>query len=281
MNTRITVLVNNSVRQPKLLAEHGFSLYIESHKKILFDTGQGRTLLHNAEVLGIDLVDLDYVILSHGHYDHTGGLYPLLGETQHRLPVYLHEDVFTNKIALDSSGGKETVERYIGIAHTSQEYESCGADFHFVHSYTVIDNDVATVSDITHPHGWQSNDSRLQVKDPHGSLSPDPFRDDLSLLLETDSGPVILLGCAHAGIIEIVDTISHVSGYNKFFAIIGGSHLAKASRPYIERAVQMLRSYTFDVIALTHCTGCEVEALLQQSFPGIFVPVYAGTQFVF
>jgi 7,8-dihydropterin-6-yl-methyl-4-(beta-D-ribofuranosyl)aminobenzene 5'-phosphate synthase len=115
----------------------------------------------------------------------------------------------------------------------------------------------------------------------NGKILDDPFNDDLSLLLETHSGPVVLLGCAHAGIVEILDDLSAKTGHREFHAVIGGIHLGTASEEYIEKAIESFRKYNVKIIGTSHCTGFHASARIMARFKKEFVPAHVGSVFEF
>ena len=278
MIKKVTVICENSVQTPLPVAgEHGLSFYIEGDEgDTLFDTGQGIGLLHNMKMLGKDASGIKRIILSHGHYDHTGGLLPLLEEIKTEIPVYLHPAAFNEKSALLPSGDL----RNIGFQASREVYESKGASFREIPGFAKVADSVYAISDIKHHDGWKAWDTRLMRKTDNG-ISADPFEDDLSLILETAQGPVVLLGCAHAGIIEILESISKETGYKSFHAVIGGTHLDSAPAGYVKGAVEALKEYKVQVIAVSHCTGFRVACMFAHEFKDKFINASVGRIFEF
>ena len=282
MTYKVTVLCENSVVEPfppGLAGEHGLAFLIEGKKTTLFDTGQGVALINNLKIMGKDIDSIDRIIISHGHYDHTGGLMPFLKERKEKIPVFLHADGFINKVALVQLGD-QTIELPIGFQHKKEEYEQQGAEFKYINDFTKMDDDFYTISDVKRPDGWKTWDARLKCK-KNDKIIEDSFNDDLSILLKTDSGPVVLLGCAHAGIIEILDNLSLKTGYKEFHAVIGGTHLGTAPEDYIQKSIECLKKYNVKVIGTSHCTGFLVSCIIRNRFEKEFTTASVGNTFDF
>lgn len=278
MINKVTVICENSVQTPlPVIGEHGLSFYIEgSDGATIFDTGQGLGFMHNMKILGKEIDSIDRVILSHGHYDHTGGLLPMLKERDADTPVYLHPGAFNEKGALMPSGEV----RHIGFQASREVYEAAGARFMEIRGFAKVTESITAVSEIPHPEGWRAWDTRLMRK-KGDSISADPFEDDLSLLLETPSGPVVLLGCAHAGIIEILESISRETGYKSFHAVIGGTHLDSAPVEYVDWAADVIKKFMVQKVAVSHCTGFRVSARFSRIFGEKFINASVGRVFEF
>jgi len=278
MIKKITVICENSIEIPfPVIGEHGLSFYIEGDNDVtIFDTGQGLGFMHNMKLLGKDISSINRVILSHGHYDHTGGLLPLLKERDSATPVFLHPAAFIDKGALLPSNEV----RHIGFQAMREDYKKEGADFREISGFTEDTDSISAISDISHPEGWKAWDTRLMRKAEDGVI-PDPFEDDLSLLLNTPSGPVVLLGCAHAGIIEILDSISEETGHKSFHAVIGGTHLDSAPNDYVEKTIGVLKKYNVEKIAASHCTGLRIASRLAGEFGDKFINASVGKTFEF
>lgn len=280
MKTKITVICENSVLVPfRLIGEHGLSFLIEGDKSSLFDTGQGLGIMNNLNLLGKEADSIDRIIISHGHYDHTGGLIEILKNKPGKMPVYLNEDALLEKIALFESP-QGNIERDIGIPLGREDYEGEGADFSFISRFAGIDDKLHALSNIKRSPDWKGWDARLKQKN-NGFIIDDPFNDDLSLLIETDSGPVVLLGCAHAGIVEILNDLSEETGCREFHAVIGGTHLGSASEEYIEQAIETLKKYRVKIIGTSHCTGFRVACSMASVFKEEFRNASVGTVFEF
>jgi 7,8-dihydropterin-6-yl-methyl-4-(beta-D-ribofuranosyl)aminobenzene 5'-phosphate synthase len=221
MELGITILCDNSISKSGFIGEHGFSLLIESEdEKYLFDTGPGMSLPLNLKGLNKDLKGLDKVFISHGHYDHTGGLKWVIQQLG-KVEVVAHPDIFSMHMLLDSQDmGKPP--RYIGCQFSQQELEHLGATFTFVDSTKEVSSGLWFVTGVDPDPENLSNDARLVI--PQGEkFIRDPIKDDASLLLETDGAPILVLGCAHAGVFNILDHIRENMGIDKLQASLGGN----------------------------------------------------------
>ena len=280
MKTKITVLCENSVLVPfPLIAEHGLAVLIEQEDTTLLDTGQGFGLINNMKALGKDPRAIKRLIISHGHFDHTGGIMPLLKERESGIPIYAHPDAFANKVAHIPTG-VDPIEVPIGMRSSREDMEKAGAEFRPLAGFQKITDTLGALTEVKRPEGWKTWDVRLKQKN-NGNTVDDPFNDDCSLLLMTDSGPVVLLGCAHAGIVEILDDLAERSGYREFHAVIGGTHLETAPAEYVEKAISILKKYRVKKIAVSHCTGFSIACRMAREFPGEFSNASVGAVFEF
>lgn len=280
MKTLVTVLCENTAGIPmRIVGEHGFSVLIErGEDSLLFDTGQGIGLLANAVSIGKDLSRVGRVVLSHGHYDHTGGLKALIEKTA-AVKVLAHPDVFCERFARrNNHNGRNLLP--IGIPYSRDELEGLGASFDLSPAWREIQPGVCVSGEIPRPEGWQSRDPRLVVRDGNG-FSPDPFWDDLSLILDTDKGPVLLLGCAHAGLSAIMHHARRKAGIRRFHAIVGGTHLGAAEKKDWEEAAHLIEDCQVELIATSHCTGFHANCFLSSRFGDRVVPAQAGAVFEF
>ena len=279
---QVTVLCENTIGTPMpkgLIGEHELSFLIEDKHTILYDTGQGVGIINNMELMGKDVNAIDKIIISHGHYDHTGGLMPVLNQRESGVPVYLHSDAFQNKIAyIETPEGNFEIP--IGFQYKQHDYEGSSAEFNFISHFTQIDDQIFAIADIERPEGWKTWDARLKCKNGD-AIKDDSFNDDLSLLLETDSGPVVLLGCAHAGVVEILDDLSNKTGHKQFHAVIGGTHLGSAPEAYINKAMDTFKKYNVRILGTSHCTGFHASAKIMSQFKDEFVQASVGSAFNF
>ncbi len=279
---KLTVISENTVTVPiprGLIGEHGLSFLIEDEDVTLFDTGQGVGAVNNLGLMGKDINAIDRIVISHGHYDHTGGLMPILMERDTGLPVFVHEDAFIPKVARIAFPEKN-VDIPIGFQHAREEYEEAGAKFMHVSGLTPIHGTVNSISAIPRPEGWRSWDTILKQVSGDDVID-DPFIDDLSLVVETGSGPVLLLGCAHAGVIEIMEAVKKETGHDQFYAVIGGTHLGSASDQYISDTAEAFDRFNVKVIAPSHCTEFKAASILREKFPDRFHTASVGDTFEF
>lgn len=272
---RVTVLSENSVQRRGLLAEHGFAVWIEADDhRILFDTGQGLVLSHNARVLGIDLGKADAVVLSHGHFDHTGGLagtaLPLSGAT-----VFVHPDAFRPRY-VRRDGVAHAVES--PIRSVDELYSRAGrvvltAKPAEIRPGLVVSGAIPRQTDFEDTGGAFYLDQDLQ--------RPDPIEDDQALVIRTPEGLVLLIGCAHAGVVNTLNHARRITGEHRVLAVLGGMHLAAAKQERIARTVRALAEAGVARIAPAHCTGAAATAVLASEFPDRYFPCPTGTVAVF
>lgn len=271
MSLRITILCENTAAPRELIGEHGFSALIERGKeKVLFDTGQGMGLVHNAGLLGVDLTGITEVVLSHGHYDHAGGLKDLLHQTG-GARITAHPHIFQAKYA--RRNGKM---HYIGIPFSPEALEGWGGTLRFSEEAVEVAPGITTTGAIPRQTSFEGKDKDLLVKTDNG-YEEDKLLDDLSLIIETPQGNVVLLGCAHAG---LINTLSHVTaqmGKDSFRWIIGGTHLGFYGPERLEEVMGELRSFSIDNIGVSHCTGLSAGARLAQEMGHRFRFCTVGT----
>lgn len=277
---KITILCENTAGAPiGVVGEHGFSALIEGQEEsILLDTGQGLGLKNNALILGADLSEVTKVVLSHGHYDHTGGL-PQVLEAAEGAEIIAHPDIFSDKYAI-ANNGDDISYRYIGIPYRRSYLEDgYGVRFSFYSEFLEISKDVFFSGEVPRKTTFEHQDTNLVAGD---LKRPDPLWDDTSLLMETRSGPVIITGCAHSGIVNVMNHFSEQTGHRKFHAVIGGTHLGFLhSEDQLEKTMNAFDDYGLDLIAVSHCTGNYAAARCFNRFGKRFAFAQAGTVFSF
>jgi len=269
---KITTIVEDTIYKSELLAEHGISMLIEvDGQQILFDTGQsGDVLIKNATTIGIDLRTIDKLILSHGHYDHTGGIRTLSVLTD-SVDAYAHSDLFGNKWVKDK---KE--ERYIGIPVSKQAMLGWGFELHLEKEPMKISKSVMTTGEIPRVTEFETVPSRLRLHDNDGFVQ-DQIYDDLSLVVRSEKGLVLMLGCAHSGLVNILTHVrKSYNDANKIRLVIGGTHLVDANKERIEKTIRTLKEFGVEKIAASHCTGEPAIIMLYQAFGDDMIANHVG-----
>ncbi len=258
---RLTVLCDDLVLSRRLLGEHGLALLVQTpSRRVLWDTGSGLTLLHNARELGVDLAELDAVCLSHGHYDHTGGLGAALAMTG-SVPVYGHPAIFGAKYRMRE--GRDPV--HIGIPWKRQELEQKGARMVLRREMTRLGPDLWLTGEIPREHEEEGCDSPFRVLHK-GQFRPDPLEDDQALVVRTRRGLLVILGCAHAGLGNTLRQVRRQAGSTPILAVVGGMHLLHTRPDGVRRAVALLEEAGVQEVYPGHCTGLRAEAALLDAF---------------
>ncbi|MDY7109528.1 MAG: MBL fold metallo-hydrolase [Planctomycetota bacterium] len=273
---RVTVLVENTAARADLGAEHGLAYWIEvGDRRVLFDTGQTDLILRNAAALEVDLASADTIVLSHGHFDHTGGLaavLPLCPEAR----VFIHPRAFEAKFSRHPDGkvhdismpaaSAEALHRHAGpVTQTDQPAE-------------IVDRLFATgavprVNDFEDTGG----DFHLDA----ACTTPDPIVDDQALYFRGSEGVAVLLGCAHAGVVNTLEHIAHLTEGKPIHTVLGGMHLHSAIDRRLAATTEALRAHSIALLGPAHCTGADPTALLRARFPDAFAECHAGSRFDF
>jgi 7,8-dihydropterin-6-yl-methyl-4-(beta-D-ribofuranosyl)aminobenzene 5'-phosphate synthase len=236
MKFKVTTLCENNIGHgsKNLIGEHGLSFYIEAdNHRILFDTGQNLAIANNAEVLGIDLSRIDTVVLSHGHYDHSSGLKSLL-DCNTNFTLCAHPDVFGPK--LRGAGDKH---KYIGIPVDRNALEQKGINIRLDKDSARIAPGITSTGAIPFKNDFEAVEADFYLK--KGDDYPaDTLADDRALILDTEKGLVVLLGCSHRGVVNTLTHVTQITGHTKIHAILGGLHLGKASDEKLSNIVDHL-----------------------------------------
>ena len=259
MTIRLTILCENSVARPfGLLGEHGFACYLETPQgNYLFDTGQGKTLLPNARCLEKDLTTIKALLISHGHYDHTGGLQPLL-EHSSGLDIYAHPAIFTTRY-WEIEGRRHDV----GIPWRRDYLESLGARFQLQKELIEVGPGVYLTGEIPRRNDFEKGDTNQLAVTAEGCIQqPDPLADDLSMVVTSQKGLILVLGCAHAGLVNIIKYVTQKFPGQRIHAVVGGTHLGFADDEQFEQTLKTLDRFQIDKLGVSHCTGLPKAAQL-------------------
>ena len=248
---KITTIVENQSKHGNLLSEHGLSLLIECDNKcILFDTGASDLIVKNAMSLAVNPADIDYIILSHGHYDHTGGL-----KYMENKKVYVHPDIFIPKYKKINSQYK-----YIGLPHAREYYEKeNNIEFVEVQQSTKLTENVELHVDFKKQ---VVGDFYLRT---NNNYIHNVFTDELALSINTNNGLVIVTGCAHSGIINIIEKVIEDNGTRTIYALLGGFHLVNLSQKEVKIIAEKINHYHIKKIGISHCTGDKLAKYLNES----------------
>jgi len=275
VEVRVTTLCENTATSG-FLAESGLSILVEVEGlKILVDTGPSSTAVHNAPLLGIDLSTIDKIVLSHGHYDHTGGLREVL-RIKKDVEVIAHPDIWASKY---TRRDKQAREHHIGIPFSREELESLGARFRLTREPVRVSEHTITTGEIPMVSGYEQVEDNLFIKED-GHFLQDPLADDLALVIDAEFGLVVILGCAHRGIINTLRHAQKLTGKNSVYAAIGGTHLIRASKERVKKTVNDLKNMGIKKLGASHCTGFRAQSRLFQEFGEAFLLNNAGTRII-
>ncbi len=274
----ISVLVDNSVCMDSgrgIWAEHGLSYWVDNGRaRVLFDTGaSGDVLMNNVRRMGLELSSADAIVLSHGHHDHVGGLEAALKALPPEAPIYMHPDAQRPK----HSGRPGQARRSDSPFFMADRF---GEGRKVVRSRQPLE---------LAPGIWMTGQvpRRYDIEDTGGRFfidselsQPDPIPDDQALFLPGAAGTTVILGCAHAGIINTLEYVQELSGGAPIACVIGGTHLEKASEERIEWTIEKLRCLKVREIHPCHCTGMEASLRLSKAIGGASCPAWTGWSMV-
>jgi 7,8-dihydropterin-6-yl-methyl-4-(beta-D-ribofuranosyl)aminobenzene 5'-phosphate synthase len=251
------------------------SAFIETDRgNYLFDTGGGRSIVANSLTLDKDLRTVRKIFLSHGHYDHTGGL-PEVLKLKGTVDVHAHPHVFLDRMAMLEENGKET-KRFIGIPYKKGYLESLGANFVFNTDFTEVEKGLFLTGEVPRKTSFEKPDPRL-FSEINGKTEPDVFLDDQSLIMENEKGFILILGCAHSGMINIIHHVMNKTGKQKFYAILGGTHLDFLTPEQLEESINALNELEIERIGVSHCTGMRAACRLGLEFGERYFYGYVGS----
>ena len=263
---KVTVIVDNCTRKRELLAEHGLAFLIEYQgKNILFDTGQGMALLNNLKKLNFDINKLDAVIISHGHYDHTGALKEVC-DANPNIPVFIHPKAFDKRYSLHKDGSLHN----IGIQYDFGD----NLNLKLIDKPTEIFNSFFLTGTIPLQNHFEDSGGNFFIDKQckHRDLIPD----DQAVFIETSKGITVILGCSHSGVINTLNYIKKLSKSRKICNVIGGMHLVNANDYRIDKTINELQKFNLKMLYPTHCTGFNASTKLYNHFKECCQPLVAG-----
>lgn len=257
-----TLLENNLSRNRSLTAEHGLSFLVETgNKKILFDCSAGKAARRNAEKMHVSLKNVDYVIVSHSHYDHAGG-YPDMVTHGVYAPLVTGERFFEEKYARD--GDKYT---YLGCGFGPELLEKKKISHLVCKGQLTLFEGCHVVGGFERKYAFEKPPARF-VRLTADGMVEDDFPDEVCLVLEESNGLVVIAGCSHPGILNMLDSIQERFG-RSVYAVFGGSHLVEADEERLNVTLDRLRDMELGMIGFNHCTGDMAQERLCAGADGV------------
>ena len=258
----LTVLVdNNTIIDQYYIGEPALSFWIEvNNKKILFDTGFSDAFIKNARILNIDLKKADYLILSHGHFDHTGGIEPyidLVGERAKNIKLVAHPFIFNRKIYegfgnIGARKRKEEIADYFDLSLSKKPLW--------------LTKDLCFLGQIPRRDNFEAK-TPLGIVIKNGKKFPDYLMDDSALVYKSMKGIVVITGCSHSGICNIIEYAKKVcGGRQKILDVVGGFHLLNTKKGILDKTIEYLKRCEIMDFHPCHCTDLQAKIELGKHF---------------
>ncbi|NLK95788.1 MAG: MBL fold metallo-hydrolase [Clostridiales bacterium] len=271
---KITTLIENNKNEENslLINEHGLSLFIKYNGvNILFDTGQSGEFINNAIKLDIDLKEIDYVIVSHNHYDHGGGIKSLNDYLKKPFKLLVGKGFFKDKYKLLDNGnyiphGKTFDERFIIDNHIMLSYVN--------KDIMEISKDLYLFSNFQRYNTVEELSNKFYILKDNKYIK-DEFKEEIVLGINTEKGLILIVGCAHIGIVNILESISKRTN-KKIYGVIGGCHLVNGSKERIQFTVDYFKTKNIKLLGLCHCTGEDGMKVISKEFKEEFIYNYTG-----
>lgn len=268
---RITLLVDHSPARPDLETEHGLSFLVEADDQVvLFDAGATEAAFRNAERLGTPWRRISRIVLSHGHWDHTGGLVPFL-QALPEAEVYLHPRAMAPKYSLHPGKPVRTLSMPQEVQALLQARMG---RLHWSTASMHLGKGIGLTGPIPRRHPEETYSGPFYL-DPEGR-EPDSLEDDQALWITTQQGIVLVLGCAHAGVANTLDHLQMLTGKKSTLAVVGGFHLSAAPEARIQSTLRALQKSNVQRVAPVHCTGPTATAALQEAYGDAGQPLRVG-----
>lgn len=262
---RLTVLAEDTVNKSRshLVAKHGLSLLVETtvagaSTRILMDAGPPPNVaLRNATAMRARVRELDAIVISHGHYDHIGGLLQIVKRGSRRIPIVAHPKVFGPKFAFKPN------LQFIGPDFDQATVKAAGGILVLTRNPVMIAAGVTTSGEIARETDFEKTEGFWTVEDDR--FVKDPMNDEQALLINVkDKGLVVITGCAHSGIINTLKQAQKMSSVDDIYAVVGGLHLEKAADARIKETVDEFSRIDPQVIYPCHCAGSKVIDRLRE-----------------
>lgn len=259
---KMHILTDNRAKKRGFLAEHGLSLFIEhENTNILFDTGQSDVYLRNADQMGVDLDRTGCIVLSHGHYDHSGGLVFFPG-SDHFPKIYVHETAFEKKYALNPDGA---TYREIGIPWSCDKHENIKSNLVLTKRNTQIAPGIHLCGEIPSTVAFEGVPSGFYCGDG-ADKSLDMMKDEQMLVCDSEKGLSIFLGCSHPGVVNCLNYAIKLFPDKKIHTLVAGMHLDGISPLRLQMTIQHMIDLDIQTVIPLHCTGifaiCEMKRFL-------------------
>lgn len=282
----LTVVAEDSVLyESPYWGQHGVSFLVEAYhhnirKNTLVDVGQNHeALLHNMKEMNISPEIIDSIVLTHCHYDHTLGVVEMLRAIgKEDLPVIAHPSIFRLNF-IDNP-----YLRHVGVMQVDSrnQIEANGGTLYLTDDPFQLIPGLITTGEVKRQTDFEEVGIALKTINEEGKIIVDSMDDDISLVANfKDKGIVIITGCSHAGIVNIVKQAVEISEKEKIESIIGGFHLVEAPLDRIKKTVEALSEFDINTIFAGHCTGFRAQAELYHIFKDKFLPLQTGMKFEF
>lgn len=265
---KFTFLSENKTENPCFTAEHGLSIYITANnRKILFDAGSSDIFLKNAKNMKLDLSEIEEVVISHGHFDHTQGL-PFFCKINKKARVFIHKNGFNKSVGVENG---KIDEEPCGILWTKEEKLEMEPQLNYTDKQLEISEDIIISGTIPEIYGCNASEMFYNI-DEEGTLSEDDMAHEQFLVIRDRDenglplGIYIFSGCSHKGVIPAIRYAKDIFPQEKILGLIAGMHLYKSSHEVIEKVVAEIVNQEIGLIMPVHCTGinaiCELKSAL-------------------